>query len=52
MILILTRFQKVLLYLHIALVKMFMGILGQFLNYIMKLDKGLKKKVQRKKKSQ
>lgn len=38
-----------LLYLHIALVKMFMGILGQFLNYIMKLDKGLKKKVQRKK---
>lgn len=38
----LTRFQKVLLYLHIALVKMHMGMLGQFLKYIMKLEKGLK----------
>lgn len=47
----LTRLQKVLLYLHIALVKMLLGILGQFLKYIMKLEKSLKEKVQRKKES-
>lgn len=45
----LTRFQKMLLYLHLASVRMLMGILGWFLKYIMKLEKGLKKKVQRKK---
>lgn len=30
---------------------MLVGISGQFLKYIMKLEKGLKKKVQRKKES-
>lgn len=41
-----------LFHVHIALVQKLMEILGQFLKYIMKAEKGLKKKVQRKKKSE
>lgn len=33
-----------LLYLHIASVRMLMGILGRFLKYMMKLENSLKKK--------